>query len=135
MAILTRDLILNADDLPRELTEVPEWGGEVYVRGLTGEERDDYEASMIRFVKRGKEQDREFNLKNVKARLVVRCVTDESGKRMFSDSEVAILGKKSAAALNRIVDVCQRLSGLTEKEVEQIEGNSEETQGEGSTSG
>jgi len=34
MAILTVDEILGANDLPEETVEVPEWGGEVVVRGL-----------------------------------------------------------------------------------------------------
>ena len=34
--MLTKEAILAADDLPREKVDVPEWGGEVYVRALTG---------------------------------------------------------------------------------------------------
>jgi hypothetical protein len=41
---LTRDSILNAKDLKKELVKVPEWGGEVYVRCMTGSERDAFES-------------------------------------------------------------------------------------------
>ena len=34
--MLTRDAILNAADLKTEAVPVPEWGGDVLVRGLTG---------------------------------------------------------------------------------------------------
>ena len=47
VVFLNREAILAAEDLPRELVEVPEWGGAVYVRALTGAERDQFEASKI----------------------------------------------------------------------------------------
>ena len=42
--ILTRDEILESEDLATETVSVPEWGGSVIVRALTGTERDAYEA-------------------------------------------------------------------------------------------
>ena len=33
---LTREQILEADDLPTESLDVPEWGGEVLIRALNG---------------------------------------------------------------------------------------------------
>ena len=44
---LTRDAILQATDLTFEDVAVPEWGGVVRVRGLTGTERDAFEASVV----------------------------------------------------------------------------------------
>jgi len=35
MAILTAEQLLAADDLPEETLPIPEWGGEVVLRGLT----------------------------------------------------------------------------------------------------
>ncbi len=36
-----------ADDLPRETVSVPEWGGEVLVRTMSGTDRDAFEASLL----------------------------------------------------------------------------------------
>ena len=47
MKLLSRDEILAASDLTKELVEVPEWGGSVYVRAMTGTERDSYEESVL----------------------------------------------------------------------------------------
>ncbi len=47
MNLLPRDLIDGADDLPVEDVEVPEWGGAVRLRTLTGSERDGFEASVV----------------------------------------------------------------------------------------
>jgi hypothetical protein len=119
MKLLSKDAILKADDLPRQVVEVPEWGGSVMVRGLTGSERDKFEASVL--VKKGKDYD--VKLTDLRARLVVLSVIDEAGNRLFDDNDVAELGKKSASALNRVFEAAQRLSGLTDQDIEELEKN------------
>ncbi|HPU35056.1 MAG TPA: hypothetical protein PK184_20370 [Phycisphaerae bacterium] len=117
--LLTRDDILNAQDLPTERVAVPEWSGEVIVRGLTAAERDAFEQSIVET--RGKNT--RMNLKNIRAKLVAMTVVDEQGNRIFSDEDAELLGKKSAAALDRIFSVAQRLSGLRPEDVEELVGN------------
>jgi hypothetical protein len=119
MKLLSKDAILKADDLPRQVVEVPEWGGSVMVRGLTGSERDKFEASVL--VKKGKDYD--VKLADLRARLVVLSVIDEAGNRLFDDNDVAELGQKSASALNRVFEAAQRLSGLTDQDIEELEKN------------
>lgn len=120
VTLLTRDAILHAEDLPRELVEVPEWGGSVYVRALTGAERDAFEASVVE--QRGKSA--KMNLRNIRAKLVALTVVGEDGKRLFSDADANLLGEKSAAALDRVFTVAQRLSGLRDEDVEDLAKNS-----------
>ena len=48
MALLSRDDILNADDLTIETVAVPEWGGEVNVKTLTGAEKDKWQTARAR---------------------------------------------------------------------------------------
>lgn len=117
--LLTRDDILMAQDLPTERVAVPEWGGEVIVRGLTAAERDAFEQSIVET--RGKNT--RMNLKNIRAKLVAMTVVDEQGDRIFSDEDAELLGKKSAAALDRIFAVAQRLSGLRPEDVDELAGN------------
>lgn len=120
MAILTRDQIMAADDLQTESVAVPEWGGEVIVKGLTGRERDAFEAALVagRQGKRAR-----LNLDNIRARFVAACVVDERGQALFYPSDVELLGEKSAAALQRVFEVGQRLSGLSDEDVEELAGN------------
>lgn len=125
---LTRDAILEAHDLPHEDVAVPEWGGTVRVRGLTGAERDAFEASVVG--DRGKT----MNMRNLRARLVAITIVDEDGKRLFSDADVVALGSKSGAALDRLFSVAQRLSGITHGDIEALEKNSDSDQSDGSTS-
>lgn len=117
--LLTKEQILNADDLPKELVSVPEWGGDVYVRTLSGSERDAFEAGTIR---QGKGS-QTVNLLNLRARLVSLSMCDEQGTRLFGDADMVALGTKSAAALDRVFAVAQRLSKLSDADVEELEGN------------
>jgi hypothetical protein len=128
--LLSREQILSAQDITTETVAVPEWGGEVLVRGLTGAQRDEYEESF--FTGRGK--DRKENFANVRARLVALCIVGEDGKPLFSLKDVEVLGKKSATALDRVFAVAQRLSGIGAKDVEALAGNSETGQSATSTS-
>ena len=100
---------------------VPEWGGTVRVRGLSGKERDQFEASMLdTSKKRKKGQPQAMNFANLRAKLCAWCVVDVDGARMFSDSDIAALGEKSAAALDRIFEVAQTLSGISDDDVEEL---------------
>lgn len=118
-SVLTRDAILGAKDLATEVVEVPEWGGVVHVRSLTGAERDQFEAAVVEF--RGTNP--QINLKNTRARLVAMTVIDENGKLLFGDGDIEMLGAKSGAALDRVFAVAQRLSGLSRADVDQLAKN------------
>lgn len=115
--MLTREAILAADDLPRELVQVPEWGGEVFVRTITGAERDRFEAALLGNSKSKNPQDR---IRNVRARLAVLCCCDDAGQRLFRDEDAEALGAKSAAALDRVFAVGSRLNRLSKRDEEQL---------------
>ena len=117
---LTKEEILQANDLPTEVVPVPEWGGDVIVRTMTGTERDSFEQSIMDMNGR----DASVNLTNIRAKLCSKAIVDEEGKRMFSDMEVNALGKKSASALDKIFAVAQRLNGLSDKDVKELVKNS-----------
>lgn len=116
---LTAEDILAANDDVVRAVEVPEWGGRVWVRGLTGSERDLFENSILE----GRGRNQSVNLKNFRAKLVVAATVkgEYSKERLFADpSHVQRLGTKSARALQRVFDVAQELAGLNEKDVEQM---------------
>jgi hypothetical protein len=116
MAILTAEQILAAQDMKKELVKVPEWGGEVYVRAMTGTERDQFEASMIEQVG----DDEVFNRENFRAKLASLTICDEKGNRLFKENQIELLGKKNAAALQRVFVVAQALSGIGDKDIEEL---------------
>lgn len=125
--VLTREAIKATDDRTFEPVEVPEWGGMLYVRGLSGIDRDDFELKMIEEKepkKKGGKTTRELNLANLRAKLIVRTAFDsddqESAKPIFTLADVEWLGTKSGAALQRVYTVAQRLSGLSAEDVDEL---------------
>lgn len=116
MGILGKNLILSAVDLKSEDVPVPEWGGDVRVRSLTGAERDAFDTSLL-----GKDGKR--NLGNIRARLLALTIVDENGDRVFSDDDADQLGAKSAGVLERLFEVAQRLNGMGAAAEEEIAKN------------
>lgn len=113
---LNKESILKSDDLRREKVEIPEWGGHVWVRALSGKERDKYETSVVsRQGSRAK-----VDTKNIRARLASLTICDEEGNRLFSEADIEELGKKSASALSKIFNLSQKLSGVTAADVAEL---------------
>ena len=126
---LNKAEILAQDDLRYEDVQIPEWGGAwVRVRTLQANERDRFEASTVQ--RNGKKVT--TNLENIRARLCLLCMVDENGERLFQEEDTFPLGGKSAAALDRIFTVAQRLNGLRDEDVEELAKNSSGDQSEDS---
>lgn len=105
---LTAQAILGSDDLTREEVPVPEWGGVVLVRAATAGERDRFEMGAALAAKNKTEQD-------FRASLVVRCLIDEAGDRVFTDRQIAQVSGKNGAVVDKLFDVIRRLSGMTQE--------------------
>ena len=120
--ILSKAEIVQVVDLKTQDVEVPEWGGAVRVREFTAADRDAFEQSMVKIGADGK---REANMANMRAKLVSMSIVDaETGDLMFTADELELLGRKSAAALDRVFTVAQRLNGLGADDVADAEKNS-----------
>lgn len=111
MAVLTKEQILGVQDLIIERVDVPEWGGVVCVRPITGTDRDSLEIAF---------KDTRIGFR---ARLAAKSICDESGQRIFTDADVLALGEKNATALDRVITVALRLAGMTEAAAEEAEKN------------
>lgn len=122
MPALTRDAVIAASDLPKERVDVPEWGeaAYVYVRSLTGTERDAWETYCIEQRERFKS---DSGFPGLRSSLLVRCVVDDDGKRLFGDADVEQLGAKAGLVIDRLWAVAARLSGLTAADVEELKKN------------
>lgn len=122
--VLGKAQILSADDLGRELVEVPEWGGAVYVQAMSGVERDAYESSILEINEDAKGRiTTKRKMDNLRAKMCARCMVDEDGNRLFDESEIEALGAKSAKALDRVFSVAQKLNGVSDKDLEELAGN------------
>lgn len=113
-----RDTLLAATAAPTEVVALPALGADVKVtvRGMTGIERDAFEASCIE----GKGKRREFSAKNMRAKMVAYCCIDESGQRVFSDADAVALGNVRADVLDKLFSVAQRLSGMRDEDADEL---------------
>lgn len=132
---LSGSQILGAEDVQTRTVPVPEWGGDVIVRGLTGADRDAYEASLNQ-MRPKPDGTRELVLvrDNARAKLLVKCLIDENGNRLFKETDAPALGKKSGAVLDRLYDVATDLSGMSDEAQKELEGNSDAAQSGDSSS-
>ena len=90
--------------------------GNVIVKGMTAKERDQYETSFI-VQKNGK---RNFNLIDARAKLVMLTVVDEKGDRLFEASDVSRLSGMPASVIDKLFTVAQKLSGISDEDVEDL---------------
>lgn len=117
------DILATPDREYREI-DVSKWWGpgrKVRVQSLTAGERDAWEAS---YVTQGKKGEQRVNTQTIRAGMVCRSLVDEQNYLMFSLDEVLILQSKHAGAIDAIYTVCAEMNGVTDADVEELEGNS-----------
>jgi tartrate dehydratase beta subunit/fumarate hydratase class I family protein len=108
-----------------ERVEIPEAGGHIYVRRLSVDEMDAFNAANVEVtVRRGQSQPRIAEHRT--ARFVALVACDEQGKRLFSEAEAAQLGQVDAAVMELIVDAGMRFNRLDEPAEDRL-GNSSAT--------
>ena len=118
---LSREEILGADDIEYTDVPVPEWGGSVRIGTMGGEARDQWELFLLN----GRDKDDKLRARNIRATLVALSVVDEAGELLFTFADVMALGKKSAVALDRVYGEAKRFNRLADKDVEDVEKNSD----------
>ena len=133
--ILTAAEVFAVNDITTREVAVPEWGGTVLVRALSGKEGDEYQESVMVLKRTGRKgrgpKQMEPRLKGAKVRLVrLSCVNDD-GTPMFTKEQEPQLLDKSQVALNRVFDVAAELSGLDEEAMDELLGNSGRPPGKG----
>jgi hypothetical protein len=123
MGLLNRDLLLKKQDLAIEQVDL---GNEefVFVREMTGHERDIFEQSLVKEnknVKGGIEK----SLEDFRGKLAVCTVCDGGGKLLLSPSDAALLSKNMGAKkLEKIINVAQKLNLISEEDKEALVKNS-----------
>jgi len=115
---LTRDLILEADDLPTKEIDIPEWGGKAHIRIMTGAERDRFEMEASK-LQQGIAPKVSF-----RARFAATILCDKDGKRIFDDRDIAALSRKSGAVLDRVLAEGMEHNKVREEDVEELAKNS-----------
>lgn len=122
VSVFSRELLRNArPELPRATVMAPELGAEgaVLLRGLTGRERDAFEASLMTApnAPKGGQAKR---LEDVRARLIVASVIDESGALVFGSSDVEMVSAWPASLTHRLFEAVKRLSGMSDEDISEM---------------
>ena len=120
---LNKSKILTADDVKLEEVAVQEWGGSVFIKVLSGTDRDRFEDAYST-----------EKMKNFRARFLVMTLCDEKGERLFTDDEMDALGKKSSVVLARIFEKAWSLNAFRNEDIDSLGKDSASDQSGGSTS-
>ena len=97
----------------------------VFVREMSGRDRDRWESTILKKVTKGKQVTMEQNLEDFRAKLAVATVCDDKGVLLLSEENIPVLSQNmSARNLQTIVEVAQRLNKITEDEKEDLVKNS-----------
>ena len=123
MALSKKAILAAKDTKLKGPVAVPEWGGDVYFRTISGLERDQFEDAYS-----------EQKMKAFRARFLVLTISDENGDRLFGDNEVEDHGKKSSVVINRLFDEAWQHNAFTQEAVDALGEGSSPDQSEGSTS-
>lgn len=117
MKMLSRDDILNVNDIAVEELPVPEWGGSVFVKTLTAEERDLIEAQLVK-INPNNGATASIKMDKLRALCAFYGICDAEGKRIFTNTkDIDLLAKKSAAALDRVVSKVQAMAAMSPADI------------------
>jgi hypothetical protein len=127
LMFLNREALLQRDEVKIEKVELSR--GFVFVKEMTGHEKDLWEQSMLKQKPSGdknKPVEYETSLEDFRAKLAVVTVCDENGDLVFKFEDYKNLNRMmSASNMERIVVVAQKLNAITEKDREELLKNSE----------
>ena len=117
MAGLTAEAIFAIPRTAPEAVKVAEWGGEVWVRLLTGAQRD----AMFSGLKRN--ADDTTDMRDLRARLLSAAIVKEDGSPMFTQEQALQADDDYPAAAVRLFNIAQRINKLRPEDMEAASGN------------
>lgn len=115
---LTKDKILSAIDAKTESVEVPEWGGSILLRVMSGRQRNNYE-----FWAHAESNKKSPDFRGIRERLIVACAIDDHGKALFDEKDVDALSEKNSEVIDRLHKACQKINGMDDGAVEEAAKN------------
>ena len=115
--LLSRDAILALKGGRYEDVDVKGLGGTVRVAAVSAGARDAFELSL-------QDMPEEDRRKDFRARLLVMSCIDNDGKPLFEPDDIPALSALEAAAVDPVIEVAMRLNGLSQRDREELEGNS-----------
>ena len=109
----------------------------VFVRQMTGRERDCFEQSLFNFGKDEAGQETFTRaMQDYRAKLAVNTICDEQGNILLEPADAEMLSTNmSAERLEKIINVVQKINHISAADKESLVKNSRTASGSGSSSG
>ena len=115
---LSKNEIFAVKDVDIHEVEVPEWGGSILLRGMTGEQRNNYEHWAHT---QSKETVPDY--RGIRERLIMSCAIDENGEALFTEDDLQQLAAKNSEVIDRLHEKCRELCGMDQDAVEDAAKN------------
>ena len=133
--LITRELLLQKQELEIRKVDLTD-DLFVYVRQMTGRERDRFEQSIVTVEKDEKGKDvPKRTMEDFRAKLAVNTICDAEGNNILTPEDVETLSVNiSAARLERIITIAQELNKISEEDKENLIKNSLPANADASTS-
>ncbi len=104
--VLSADDIFAVADVHVEEVEIPEWGGSVFVRSMTGEEASKFSEMVAK------------DKTDAMTKAIVLVTVKEDGiSPLFTEDAVSRLRKKSLSALMKLQNRIIKMNGLRDEDV------------------
>ena len=134
MTVLNRESLLKKEEL--KVVKVDLGNKEiVYVRQMTGRERDQFEQLFLMKIKKAGKIDYEQTLDDFRAKLAVNTLCDEKGVKILNPADYSTLSENMGAIrLMKIADAAGKLNGISEEDKEDLVKNSDGVQDGASSS-
>lgn len=120
--VLSATDILNTVEPELHRVNVPEWGGDVFIKEMSGKERGQFEGFVQNKIGDGKG---EVDVAEIRVTLLSFSLVDDKGERLFKDTEkLAALNKKSGKVLARLGELAQDVNGMSKGSTAEMRKNS-----------
>lgn len=122
--MLNANEILNTVDFQMRKIDVPAWNTQVWIRTLSGVQRDEIEQLIV--------DDKRSNLKSL---IAIYSICDEDGKRFFAKDKLRDMNRKSGKALDRVFAEAMELNQMSEDDIEELTQQIKKAHSSGSPTG
>ena len=102
---LTKHAILSAADCAPQCVNVPEWGGDIYLRPMSGSARAKFEAIYKRADKSG-------DRSGVRGYVLCHTICNADSELLFTESDIEAIEEKNGDVLDRLIEHAMKVSGL-----------------------
>lgn len=111
MGILSKAEIFAAQDIKREVLNVPEWGGDVELIQLSGNGR----AKIMETYQTFKDAGSVAQTNALQDAMLLACIADDKGQPIFATDDLPLLREKNGVVLETVVKAALKLNGMGEQ--------------------